>query len=137
MSSTAKPPSILIIVILYFIVAAVFAVGAIICFLPGTAPGPTMANDIWTNNVITFPIIGDNIERLLGGLFLGNIPLWGTLAIVIVVVVILDIVLLLKLNNLGRILAILIALPLIVIIIGLWIIWSLFKDDVKQAFNVT
>ncbi len=134
MSAPTKPKGILYIAIFYLAIAAILVVAGILCLTPSTAPGPTLFNDFWANNIATIPRIGDNIDEWFGELILPNVTGWGIAAIIVAALLGVIALMLFQLKAMGRNLAMLIALPLIAVLLGLIILWYLFKDDVKAAF---
>ncbi len=136
MSAPTKPKGILYITILYLAIAAILVVVAILCFAPSAAyPGQSMAYEIWNNTVINLPQIGDNFDRWFTELFVPYIAVWGVVAIIIGAIVAVVAILLFQMKVMGRNLTMLIALPLIAVLLGLIVLWYLFKDDVKAAFT--
>ncbi len=136
MSAPTKPKGILYITIFYLAIAAILVVLAILCLTPSAVtPGQTMFYDFWWNYVFTIPKIGDNINVWFGELLLPNAIGWGVAALIVAALVAIIGIMLFQLKVMGRNLAMLIALPLIAVLLGLIVLWYLFKDDVKAAFS--
>ncbi len=135
MSSTTKPKGILYIAILYIIVVVAGIVVAILSFMPSATGGVNMMEDLWNQIVLGIPIVGDNIDNLLHSILFENATIWAVIVIVLAVIVLVDVILLFKMSPTGRNLAMVIALPLIVVLLGLIILWYLFKDEVKNTFT--
>ncbi len=136
MSAPTKPKGILYITILYLAIAAILVVLAILCFAPG-ASRPTLLQDLWYNSISpSLPSIGDNTIRGLFNEYVNPyVTGWGVACIIVGGIVAIVAVMLFQMKVWGRNLAMLIALPLIVILLGLIVLWYLFKDDVKAAFS--
>ena len=136
MSAKSRPKGIPYISVFYLGVSAILLIVAILCFAPSaTYSGQSIAYEIWRNSIITIPRIGDNIDRWFSDLFVPYIIGWGVVSIILASFVALAAVMLFQMKIWGRNLTMLIALPLIGILIGLLILWYLFKDDVKLAFT--
>ncbi len=136
MSAPTKPKGILYISIVYLAIAAILFVAGILCLAPSAVtPGKTMFYDFWQNSIVTIPRIGDNIDEWFGELLLPNLTGWGVAAIIVAGLLVVIAFMLYQLKVMGRNLAMLIALPLIAVLLGLIVLWYLFKDDVKAAFS--
>ncbi len=135
MSAPTKPKGILYITIFYLAIAAILVVAAILCLTPSPVSGQTLFFDFWQNSIVTIPRIGDNIDEWFGELLLPNLTGWGVAALIVAALVAIIGIMLFQLKVMGRNLAMLIALPLIAVLLGLIVLWYLFKDDVKAAFS--
>lgn len=133
MQQRIRPKGILFTTILYFVIVAVLVIAGI------------FIQQLWalltTGPLSTLPIginhdLGYNITKYLGGIYgtdgTGFVVLFSISAVIVVI----DAAGLLQLKSWARLLAMLIALPLILVILGIVIIWYLMKPNVRQTFGV-
>ncbi len=136
MSAPTRPKGILYISIFYVAIAAILVVVAVLCFAP-SALHDTLIQDIWYETISpNLPTVGDNTLRGLWQQYVDpNVTALGVVVIILGGIVGVVAIMLFQLKVWGRNLAMLIALPLMVILLGLIVLWYLFKDDVKAAFS--